>query len=64
MVRNAHIGPLKQNTKASYDDVDKRLIGLDVKAGAAIGKSIPYHVYQLVHNCESAQDMMETLMVA
>ena len=63
-VNNAHVGPMKQKTKTRYDDGDKRLISLDVKAQEDIGNSILYHMYHLVQNCECAQEMMEMLNVA
>ena len=30
----------------------------------AIENSLPYHVYHLIHNCESSQEMMDTMIVA
>ena len=56
--------PLKQKPEMSYDDDDKRLLSLDVKARAAIGNCIPYHIYYLVQNYESDKEMMDTLAVA
>ena len=64
IANNAPVGPLKQNQATSYDDDDKRLLNLDVKARATIGNSLPYHVYHHVHNCESSQEMMDMLAVA
>lgn len=54
MVSNAPAGGLKQNLQASYDEEDKRLISSDVKAGDAFENSLPYHIYHLVQNYESA----------
>ena len=64
IANNAPVGPLEKKPETSYDDDDKWLINLDVKAGAVIGNSFPYHMYHLVQNCDSAQEMMETLAVA
>ena len=47
-----------------YTAEDKRLCHLDKKACAAIGNSLPYEIYHLVQNCESAKEMMDTLTVA
>ncbi|KAL4563399.1 hypothetical protein LXL04_027440 [Taraxacum kok-saghyz] len=58
------LGPHKQTPKHDYTAEDKRLIHLDIKARAAIGNALPYDIYHLVTNCESAKDMMETLTVA
>ena len=64
IVNNAPVGPLKQNPKTSYDDDDKGLISLDVKERETIGNSLHYHVYHLVQNYKSTQEMMEMLTVA
>ena len=64
MVNNAHVGPLKQNPKASYEDDGRSLISLEVKARIVRRNSLPCHVYHLVQNYESDQEMIETLTVA
>ena len=48
MAKNAPVGLMKQTPTASYDDNDKRGLSLDVKAGAASGNSLTYHMYHLV----------------
>ena len=53
MANNAPVGPLKKNPETSYDDDDKRLLSLDVKANDVMGNSLPYLVYHHVQNCES-----------
>lgn len=63
MVDNAPIGPLKKNPEMSYDDDDKKPLSLDVKARVTIGDSLTYHGYHLVQNCESTQEIMDTLIV-
>ena len=64
MVTNALVSHLKQKPKTSNDGDDNKLISVNVKARAAIGNSLPNHVYHLVQNYESAKEMMETLNVA
>lgn len=64
MVNKSLAGGLKLKPKVSYDEEDKRLIILHVKAKAAIIYSLSYHIYHLVQNCEFAQEMMETMTVA
>lgn len=64
MVDNVHTGGLKQKLTTIYDVEEKIIISLDVKAISAIGNSLPYHIYHLVENYESTQEMMETLIVA
>ena len=54
----------KRTPKHDYTAKDKRLCHLDKKACAAIGNSLPYDIYHLVQNCESAKEMMDTLTVA
>ena len=61
MRNNTPVGYLKQKPKTSYDDDDKKLFSIDMKARATIGNSLPYYMYHLVQNCESAQEMMDTL---
>lgn len=63
-VNNAPVGGLKQKPKARYDEEDKRIITLNVKARATIGNSLPYHIYCLVQNYEFAQEMMKTQTMA
>ena len=50
MVNNVPVGSLKQNPNTSYDDDDKILLTLDVKAKVVIGNSLPYHMHRLVQN--------------
>ena len=50
IVNNAPIGPMKQKPESSYDNDDKRLVNLDVRARAAIGNSLPYYIYHLCDN--------------
>ena len=57
-------GEKKRTPKHDYTAEDKRLIHLDKRACAAIGKDLPYDIYHLVQNCESAKEMMETVTVA
>ena len=64
MVNNFIIGPLKRKPETRHDGDDKKLIRLDVKARVAMGNSLPYHVYHLVKNCESAEEMMDIMTMA
>ena len=57
-------GEKKRTPKHDYTAEDKRLCHLDKKACAAIGNALPYDIYHLVQNCESAKEMMDTLTVA
>ena len=57
-------GEKKPTPKHEFTAEDKRLCHLDKKACAAIGNSLPYEIYHLVQNCESAKEMMDTLTVA
>ena len=57
-------GEKKRTPKHEYTAEDKRLCHLDKKPCAAIGNSLPYDIYHLVQNCESAKEMMDTLTVA
>lgn len=52
---------LKQKSMLGYNKEEKRLINLDVKTIIAIGNSFPYHVYRLVQNYTTSQNMMITL---
>lgn len=50
MVNNALAARLKQKAKESYDEEDKRLISLDVKARVSFGNSLAYRIYHLLQN--------------
>lgn len=64
MDNNAPAGGLKQKPKASYNEEDKRHINQDVNTRATIGNSFPCHIYRLVQNYESTQEMMKMVTVA
>ena len=57
-------GEKKLTPKHDFTAEDKHLIHLDKKACAAIGNALPYEIYHLVQNCDSAKEIMETLTVA
>ena len=63
-VENVPVGNKKATPKESWTFDDKRRVGLDVKARAAISYSLPYNIFGLVQNCETAKEMMDTLTVS
>lgn len=54
----------KGTTTHSFTEDDKKLINLIVCTRAAIGKSLPYDIYHMVHNYVSAKEMIDMLVVA
>lgn len=48
-------GVIKKTPKHLFSEQDKRLQNLDVHAHTAIGNSLPYDIYHLVHNCVYAK---------
>ena len=64
MKDNVPDGPRQATEKHAYTEDDKRMVMLDTRAHAAIGNALPYNIYHLVQNAESAKAMMDALTVA
>ena len=61
MKNNAPDGDRVMTPKKDWTTEDKRKIGLDVRARAAISYALPYSIFSLVQNCTTAKEMMDTL---
>ena len=46
---------------SGYNKEEKTVLNFDVKERIGIGNSLPLHVYHLVQNCSTTQEMMVTL---
>ena len=61
---NVAAGERQKKEVHNFDDNDKRLANLDVRARSAICNALPYNIYHIVQNEKTAKSMLDTLTVS